>query len=455
MTRATPGTGRCGDTESRSRGWSRLKVPKRLRHFIAHRFGADATTTLLSGTQPAAAAYLVFDSLIYNALVPIYQIRPADGQRPAVGRALTAVMLLAVGSATALCAEAILPPGWPRRAPGHGRGCPQTLKVTALSVRPRPSPLFVINVCRGSCIYAQRSGHQWIAPARCRNGAGLLGRPAITLPAAFALLCLVQYSAARRGLGLGVGPATDWKDSSYLRAAGRHHCGPTTQRTMMNAMVSYGGDGAVTLSNSYIIAQAPWGSLTQCRSVPPACGGAGGTQRHGRVSHRLFGAGAMVNRFIDTDGLASVDARALVDFLLCTAFSASTGRHGPCRPATPGPFCRGLEALSCRCLFALRRHWLYFRTVAPESWPISRWDSSCTSTVRDRAGLGASMAIRPLSRSGMWPATGNRGFDVPTARRIFVSTGAVCVHARMYGMFTSRLAAPAQRRGWRGRGLRD
>lgn len=342
---------------------------------IAYRFGATETTDayLLAKSLPIGA-YLVFDSILYNALVP-YHHETADDRKMPPGFLVALISGVLISSGLALFGPHVLG----LLAPGSSAGTLElagrliTLMSVGVAFALPASALKAWNAGRGRYVFAALDGFV-MSGVLCFT---ILGTPgawgiwpvALALPIACGLMLLVQGFAATRG-----NRGQESKSSEVRQGAGRQvflaiaafNVFHQVNMLAVNAFMSGVREGAIAWFNfSYNIAQIPVSVVDLV------------------VMSAFFPFAAALNRAGDRATLAaayvSVSRGLLMVlipgsvWLLLTRYDlvqivfergvfdrAATQGTALCLAGTALAICPwAFESFGYRCLFALRRHRWY------------------------------------------------------------------------------------------------
>lgn len=352
--------------------------------WVARRFGAGSQTdAYLLAKGLGMACYLVGDSLLYNALVPLWRNGRSEGRL--FDGFLWAVLLAAVSGAGAAAAALWLRPTGvlvliaPEASPATLATATPLCRAMGLAALLAAASSFLkaVNAGEGRYVFA---GLDPLVLSGTAVAVLLLTPPSIgigplawSIAVAFGVLLAVQWAAARRSMQWA---APRWRHP--LLASTAALVAPLVALNLarqVNALVllrfaAQTSEGAVSwLNYSYSVAQGPVGvvDLVLFSSVLPFSA-ALAAQHDTKSLHALFGRLVWLLLLV----LAPLTAWvlywrfSLVDLLFGSrAFTALDARMtAACLAAYAVaivPWC--IEALICRFLFALKRHWLYFLIV--------------------------------------------------------------------------------------------
>ncbi len=238
--------------------------------FFLQRFGTTGATDayFLAKSLPIGV-YLVFDSLLYNAVVPVYRGDDPGHTRPFVTTMLAGAAGICVVLACALFLAAphifsVLAPGSAPATIAQASGFCRLMTLAILALLPA-SLLKALNACQGRYALAALDGLLMSGAMVAAIAAGPsrwgLWPVAASLPAASLLLLAIQLAAARRELSFARPSAHSplLRDAMALAPAliafnALHQ----VNVMVMNAFISFDEAGAISWFNaSYTIAQAP------------------------------------------------------------------------------------------------------------------------------------------------------------------------------------------------------
>lgn len=350
---------------------------------FAHTFGAGHhTDAYLVAKSVAIGVYFIADAFLYNALVPLHRGRDDAGftrQLARLGGILVLFTVVLTGLLEVLAgplARLLMPGGGASAIELAARLCRITALGLLLAIP--ASLLKSINACRGR--YVRVSLDSLVIHA-CVLTAILLAPDstaiwplAAAFPAAFAILLAVHAHAARRELPLAAPVLHNPLAADLARLAAplvAITCLQQVNLLVMNAFVSFVAEGAISWLNlSYAIAQVPVGiiDLILLSAVFPFAavlvhGGRTGAIRQGYTLAASLLLVVLVPFslwvFLERSSIVGValrhgrfDAADAAATALCLA-----GHAAAILPWT-------LDALACRCLFALKRHRTYLALVA-------------------------------------------------------------------------------------------
>lgn len=349
---------------------------------MAHKFGAGAATDayLLAKTLPVGL-YLILDSVLYNALVPIFRRdeEPASLFRASLWLAAAIGVLLAMalwlGAAVLI---SLLAPG-ADPATRLDAATLQHLSAWALLFAAPASCLKAWNASRDRYIAASLdslliSGLLFAVLMLSPESAGVVPIT-IALPVAFAGLLAVQAWLARDVLGF-VSPSLSLTDYPWRRL--RRPVAPllalnAAQQAQVWIVVmlaaNFGAGSVSQVHYSYGIAQIPVGiiDLVLFSTLFPFAAGLAAQNDRARLAGAFRAAAtALLLICVPLALWVALSRQIIVDALLLRGvFDAEDGRFTALlllghAVAIPG-WC--LEALGCRMLFALDRHAHYLGIV--------------------------------------------------------------------------------------------
>ncbi len=352
---------------------------------LARNFGASGDTdAYLLSKSAAIGAYLIADSILYNALVPLYRRRQSAS--PAFRGFLSAVFLASIGAGAVVGAVLILRSGLiisilapgadasahalaSRLAQLAGMAVVLSVPVSFLKAMNASEGRYVLAALDGLVMYVMLALALLFAPREW-------GVWPITaaLPAAFVALCAIQAFPLRRTMPLS---APSWNNPHARQAAAlvaplvALNCLQQINLFVMMRMASYVGSGAISwLNYSYNIAQAPVAviELILFSSVLPFASALSSEHHLDELKGAFLGMLRVLLLFLAPISAWVVLSRYdVVQALLERRFfeSSATQATALCllgHGLAIIPW--SIEALASRCLFALKRHWVFFSIVA-------------------------------------------------------------------------------------------
>jgi len=387
---------------------------------LAHRFGADhATDAYVLAKSLPIGVYLVFDSLLYNSVVPVYHgpRRTAEAWRAFLGAWTVLCTGAAVGISVVLALAAgpicaVLAPGGDPETLGLAAGLCRLMSLAVLTALPA-SFLKALNASRQRYVLASLDGFVMsgalvlaLAAPPARWG---IWPVAAALPVSCAALFIIQLFAARRD-ARPARPA--WRSPLLAEMAWlmaplvAFNCLHQVNVLAMNAFMASVGPGAISCLNySYNIAQIPVSviDLVLLSTLFPFAAALFSEQDMGTFATAYRSVARLLVLVLAPASVWLIlERHALVQLVFehgrfdtqATAGTASC-LVGVGLAVTPWAF----ETFAYRCLFALKRHGEYARIVAVR---VALNVALCAAVVPWLGHLGLGLSFAASFFVGAW-----------------------------------------------------